>query len=171
MKLPLLCHVVSINNENCHLTMPVVKGCFAHDMLLHTFYIDMFELNKFIKNNSTTVKHIYNESVNLTVVMLLELVEFPINSASGRHRKYGDMHLPSLHMRLLDSDYLTPSICSLIKLLWKSWCHFLPKSPQSHYDLNPKHHNLEPSNIVQMELSKSLNWHQNITIQDIFTSL
>ena len=34
-------------------------------MLPHTFYTGMLELNTFGKNKFTTVKHIYNESVNL----------------------------------------------------------------------------------------------------------
>ena len=49
MLLPLLCHVVPLNNEICRLTMPVVKGHCAHDMLPHTFNIGMF---KSFKKNS-----------------------------------------------------------------------------------------------------------------------
>ena len=54
--------MVPLNDGNCRLTMAVVKGCCACDMLLHTFDISVFE---FGKNNSATIKRIYNESTNL----------------------------------------------------------------------------------------------------------
>ena len=60
--LPLLCHVVPLNDVNCCLTIPVVKGHCALKVLPHAFNIGMF---KYGKSNSTTIKHIYNESENL----------------------------------------------------------------------------------------------------------
>ena len=62
MMLPLLHHVVPLEDGNCHLTMPVGKGHCAHDKLPHTFNISMF---KSIENDSTTIKHIYSESANI----------------------------------------------------------------------------------------------------------
>ena len=59
MLLPLLHHVVPLDDGNCHLTIPVVKGRWARDVLPHSFNINVFET---IKNNSTTIKLIYNES-------------------------------------------------------------------------------------------------------------
>ena len=61
MLLPLLHHMALLNNGNCRLTMPVIKGCFANGVLLHNL-IDNFKSNTKI---STTIKHIYNESANI----------------------------------------------------------------------------------------------------------
>ena len=52
----------ALDDGNCHLTMPAVKGHCTHDALPDTFNIDMF---KSIKRNSTTTKHIYNKSANI----------------------------------------------------------------------------------------------------------
>ena len=60
--LPLLRHVVFLNDGNCRLIIPVIKGCCAHEVLPHAFNIGVF---KYGKSNSTTIKHIYNESENL----------------------------------------------------------------------------------------------------------
>ena len=46
----------------CCLKMLVVEGHYAHDVLPHTFNMDVF---KCIKNNYTSIKHIYNEYANL----------------------------------------------------------------------------------------------------------
>ena len=35
--LPLSCHVVSLDDGNCRLTMPVVKGCFVSEALAHAY--------------------------------------------------------------------------------------------------------------------------------------
>ena len=59
---PLLRHVVPLNDGNCCLRMPVVKRRCARDALPHTSNIDRF---KSFKNNSTTFKHIYNESAKI----------------------------------------------------------------------------------------------------------
>ena len=61
MLLPLLRHVVPLNNGNCHLTIPV-KGRCAREALPHAFDIGVF---KYSKSNPTTIKHIYNEFENL----------------------------------------------------------------------------------------------------------
>ena len=60
--LPLLRHVVPLNDRNCCLTIPVVNGRCARDALRHTFGIGMF---KSVKKHSSTIKHIYNESANI----------------------------------------------------------------------------------------------------------
>ena len=59
--LPLLRHVVPLNDGNCRLTIPVVKGRCAREALPHAFNIGVF---KYGKRNPTTIKHIYNESEN-----------------------------------------------------------------------------------------------------------
>ena len=59
--LPLLRHLVPLNDGNCCLTIPVVKGRCAGEALLHAFDIDV---SKYGKSNPTTIKHIYNESEN-----------------------------------------------------------------------------------------------------------
>ena len=58
---PLLRHVVPLNDGNCRLTIPVVKGRCAREALPHAFNIGVF---KYDKRNPTTIKHIYNESEN-----------------------------------------------------------------------------------------------------------
>ena len=60
--LPLLRHVVPLNDGNCRLTIPVVKGRCAREALSHAFDIGMF---KYGKSNPTPIKHMYNESENL----------------------------------------------------------------------------------------------------------
>ena len=62
MLLPLLRHMVPINDRNCRLTLPIVKGRCAHDELPRTFDIGVFES---VIKNSTTIKHIYAESTNI----------------------------------------------------------------------------------------------------------
>ena len=59
---PLLRHVVPLNDGNCRLTIPVVKGRCARDALPHAFDIGVF---KYSKSNPSTIKHINNESKNL----------------------------------------------------------------------------------------------------------
>ena len=59
---PLLRHVVPLNDGNCRLTIPVVKGRCARDALPHAFDIGVF---KYSKSNPSTIKHINNESENL----------------------------------------------------------------------------------------------------------
>ena len=93
--LPLLRHTVPLNDRNCRLTIPVVKGRCAREALLHASDIGVFEYGK---SNPTTIKDIYNESENL--------LESSINSASDWRGAYGDMHQPSLHMRLLDARHM-----------------------------------------------------------------
>ena len=51
------------NDGNCRLTIPVVKGRCARDVLsCHIFHIGVL---KFVKTISTTIKHIYTESANI----------------------------------------------------------------------------------------------------------
>ena len=51
-----------LNDGNCRLTTPVVKGRCAREALPHACNIGVF---KYGKSNPTTMKHIYNESENL----------------------------------------------------------------------------------------------------------
>ena len=51
----------ALNDGNCRLKMPV-HGRVARDTLPHTFNIGVFKCSK---SNSTTIKHIYDESANL----------------------------------------------------------------------------------------------------------
>ena len=60
--LPLLRHVVPLNDGNCRLTIPVVKERCARDALPHAFHIGVF---KFVKTISTAITHIYKESANI----------------------------------------------------------------------------------------------------------
>ena len=60
--LPLLRHVVPLNDGNCRLIILVVKGRRARDALPHAFHIGVF---KVLKTISTTVKYIYKESANI----------------------------------------------------------------------------------------------------------
>ena len=60
--LPLLRHVVRLNDGNCRLTIPVVKGRCARDALPHAFHIGVL---KFVKAISTTMKLIYEKSVKI----------------------------------------------------------------------------------------------------------
>ena len=57
--LPLLRHVVPLNDGNCRLTMPVGKGRCARDALPHAFHIGVF---KFVFYDFYRIKHIYKES-------------------------------------------------------------------------------------------------------------
>ena len=69
--------------------MSIVKGHCLHDALPHTFHINMFKCGK---NNSTTIKHIYKESVNLIDSCFWHnwLVESHVNNAIDWHGEYGD---------------------------------------------------------------------------------
>ena len=62
MLLPLLRHVVLLNEGNCRLTIPVVKGRCARDALPQAFHSGVF---KFVETISTAIKHIYKESANM----------------------------------------------------------------------------------------------------------
>ena len=57
--LPLLRHVVPLNDGNCRLTIPVVKERCARDPLPQIFNSGVF---KVVKTISTAIKHIYQES-------------------------------------------------------------------------------------------------------------
>ena len=107
--LPLLRHVLPLNDKNCRLTMTVVKKRSARDTLQQTFDIGMFKCGK---NNSTTIKHIYNESENLINCQLWccfwqqWLAESPINGGNDWHGECADTRSPSLHRGLLDAGYM-----------------------------------------------------------------
>ena len=62
MLLPLLRHMVPLNDRNCHLTMPVGKGRCTRDALPHSFSMGVF---KSFENKSTTTKLTYNEYGNI----------------------------------------------------------------------------------------------------------
>ena len=57
--LPLLRHVVPLNDGNCRLTITVVKGRCAREALPRAFNIGVY---KYGKSDTTTIKPIYNES-------------------------------------------------------------------------------------------------------------
>ena len=71
--LPLLRHVVPLNDGNCRLTIPVVKGCCTHDTLPHAFHISVFEFVKTIypvwqnKNHSIFNIHLGSRAIKLPV--------------------------------------------------------------------------------------------------------
>ena len=60
--LSLLRHVVPLNDGNCRLTIPVVKGRCAREALPHSFNIGVF---KFVLTISPAIKHINKESANI----------------------------------------------------------------------------------------------------------
>ena len=62
MLLPFLHHVVALNDGNCDLTIPVIKGSCIRDALPHAFHIGVF---KFDKTISTAIKHIFKECANI----------------------------------------------------------------------------------------------------------
>ena len=114
MLLPLLRHVVPLNDGNCRLTIPVVKGHCSRYALPHSFNIDVFET---VKNNSTTIIHIYNASANFTDNCD---VAFDTNRMIGginqKQRQWSTWECMVPCARLsYTQDYLPPVICSLIK--------------------------------------------------------
>ena len=91
--------------------MPI-KGPSAHDLLLGTFAIGVFNCGK---NNSTTIKHVNHESADF---IENHAVDFNINGRSnliemvqviGMEGTVSCAHLG------YTQDYLTPGICSLIE--------------------------------------------------------
>ena len=72
--LPLLRHVVPLNDRNGRLTITVIKGLCAREALPQAFNIGVF---KYGKSNPTAIKHIYNESERIwmeVVTMLLTAI-------------------------------------------------------------------------------------------------
>ena len=59
---PIITSRGALDDRNCRLTIPVVKGRCARDALPHAFHIGVF---KVVKTISTTMKHIYKESSNM----------------------------------------------------------------------------------------------------------
>ena len=86
------------------LHIPTIKGRCARDTLHHTFNTSIL---KWSENNSTTIKHIYNESENETDSYDIDFDSNncwnPINGVSDWHEEFGEMCSPSLHIRLLDT--------------------------------------------------------------------
>ena len=62
MLLPLLRHIVPLNDGNCCLTLPIIRGPGACDALPHTFNNVVF---KSINKNFAKIEHTYNESANI----------------------------------------------------------------------------------------------------------
>ena len=91
--LPLLRHMVPLNNGNCHLTIPV-KGRCAREALPHAFNIGIF---KYGKSNFAAIKHICNESEKFDESCDVAYNknnwwhESSIDSASDWRGEYGDM--------------------------------------------------------------------------------
>ena len=110
--LPLLRHVVPLNDENCRLTIPVVKGHCARDALPHIFHIGMF---KFVEMISTTMEHIYKEYAN---IIEDSNVAFDTNDCWNFQLMVPVIAIESMVTHAHPSytrDFLTPGICSLIK--------------------------------------------------------
>ena len=88
-----------------------LKRRCARDTLPHTYDIGMFQCSK---NNSTTIKHIYDESGNSINCQLWccfwqkWLVESPINGGNDWHGECADTRSPSLH-----SQKFTQSCCGM----------------------------------------------------------
>ena len=109
--LPLLRHVVPLDDGNCRLTIPVVKGLCAREALPHAFNIGVF---RYGKSNPTTIKHIYNESENLN-----ESCDVAFDNNNRWNRPYRvpviDKNMVTRTGLRYTRDYLTPGICSLFK--------------------------------------------------------
>ena len=119
-----------LNDENYRLTIPVVKGRCARDVLSHTFNIGVY---KTTKKNITTIQHISNESANIIVMLLLTpiITRNPHKECQWLTRKLWRHTLAfvinEITSRRAYVAYLSP-------LIWKIWCHFPPKCTQSCYD-------------------------------------
>ena len=110
--LPLLRHVVPLNDGNCRLTIPVGKGRCARDALPHAFHIGEF---KFIFTISTAIKHIYKESANTIEGCN---VACDTNDCWNFQQTVPVITIESMVTRARPSYtrvFLTPGICSLIK--------------------------------------------------------
>ena len=135
MPLPLLRHVVPLNDGNCRLTIPVVKGRCARDALLHAFHIGLF---KFVKMISTIVKILTkNLPTYLKVVMLL--LTAMIAGISNKRCQWLPLrvwwHAPTLVTHEISWHRAYVSWSS--PLLRENWCNFPPKSTQSCYNMYP----------------------------------
>ena len=110
--LPLFRHVVALDDGNSRHTILVFKGRCAREALPHAFKIGMF---KYDKSNSTTIKHIYNESENLN-----ESCDVAFQSNDWWNLPWNvpvigvETMVPRAGLRYT-RDYLTPGICNLIK--------------------------------------------------------
>ena len=110
--LPSLRHIVPLNDGNCRLTIPFVKGRCAREALPDAPYIGVFEYGK---GNPTIIKHIYNESENLN-----ESCDVAFDSNTWRNLP---LSVPVIGVESMVTrtglrytrDYLTPGICSLMK--------------------------------------------------------
>ena len=65
----LLCHMVLLDDGNCHLTMPVIKGHYTWDALPHTFNNGM--VKSFKKNLAKLKIYTMNLQTQLKVVLFL----------------------------------------------------------------------------------------------------
>ena len=83
--LPLLRHVVPLNDGNCRLTMPVGKGRCARDALPHAFHIGVFE---FVFTNFYRNKTYLHESAHI-----IEGCDV-VCDTNDCHWEYGDTRSP-----------------------------------------------------------------------------
>ena len=129
----LLHNMVPLNDGNCHLSMLVVKGRWSRDVIPHTFNIGMF---KSFENKSTTIKNVFDESANIIEGCNVAFDTFDCWNFPGTMSVIGIESMVTCTCLHYTQDYLMLGICSLIKPdAMENWCHFLPKSTQSCYNL------------------------------------
>ena len=97
-----------------------------------TFNISMF---KFVKKNSGTIKHIYNESVNIIEGCN---VAFDTNDCWNFPKRCQWLALSiwwhALTFITHKITWCRAYVAKLSPRLWKNWCHFRAKSTQSYYN-------------------------------------
>ena len=131
--LPLLRHVVPLDDGNCRLTIPVVKGRCAREALPHAFNIGVF---KYGKRNPTTIKHI-----TTTLGTLMEVVTLLLTAIIGEifHKQCQwlawRVWWHALAFVTHEITWRRAYVAWLSPLPWKNWCHFAPKSTQSCYNV------------------------------------
>ena len=109
---PLVRQVGPLCDRNFRPTIRVIEGCCAREGLPHAFNISVFQYSK---SNSTTIKHIYNESVNFN-----ESCDIPFDINNWWYLPW-TVSLIGVESMVTQAglrytrDYLTPGICRPIK--------------------------------------------------------
>ena len=125
-ELPLLRHVVSLNDDTCRSISPVVTERSARDPPLHTFNIGVFKSDK---SKYITINHIYNTFVNLTRARLCYTQDY-LTSVIVRcyiknlcrfrwypHNQWYHIFWRYIHIHSLVSWSLFPLPCHVLLLL------------------------------------------------------